>query len=540
MQVVGSSRISNTVYLGVASIYWTLYITLSEFQLNLDVQTVLLLITPPAGIAAILWILRIEEIAITKFLLIFLSGYNGGISIRYYMGYSIIHLQPWKEYFFDLDKYRSISKSLNYELTRVFRTPQMKEEIESLHQLFWLLFSIPGVLTLLNLSLLPQYMLGIILTSLLIDLVLVIIIMVRKRSWPARILGLSFCIWMTDTINTMNRRRNLFSTGSSERFPLRTPQYYPNREPDSQWFIEKLEPWVSELMTMAKNEDWMGFEKNMAVFIETIDSLYKQENRLNLINSLVNDVIWSIKRKKVIGPIPTGVTVDPDMFQPIKYRAKAEALVLDSFSAIDRMHSFRIINGWMNLNEEFVKGWKSLSDWENLYKLVTLKMMQELTENTIEALAELPFFLDNPNVKLNEICKLGGSKQNWTLNIILCLQNAIDRDLISPDVVFDVATRWGIVPRDYIEQCSFKIKCLILEVETNLPLVELKYVIRKVIHDCNNLDYDKVASNLLRYKNDSEFLETIDIIRDLLSRPEKPHAVRAKAILEKMGINYKL
>ncbi|MHA1137590.1 MAG: hypothetical protein ACTSSE_13985 [Candidatus Thorarchaeota archaeon] len=65
MQVVGSSRISNTAYLAVASIYWTLFLTVTEFPLILDVQTALVLVTPPAGIAALLWVLRVEEFLIT-------------------------------------------------------------------------------------------------------------------------------------------------------------------------------------------------------------------------------------------------------------------------------------------------------------------------------------------------------------------------------------------------------------------------------------------------------------------------------------------
>lgn len=233
IQVVGSSRISNTVYLAVASVYWTLYITLSGFPLNLDVQTTLLLVTPPAGIAALLWILRAEELVINKFLLSFLSGYAGGRFIRYYMGYSIINVRPWKEYFFEIE-YTPIHKSLKYELIRVLRAPQMKEEIETLHQFFWLLFSIPAVLALLNLSLLPAQVLGLLSAAILIDILLVIVIAFRKRAWPGRVLGLAFCAWIADTIDTMNRRRNTFGTGMYSRYPLETPQYYPARESDSE------------------------------------------------------------------------------------------------------------------------------------------------------------------------------------------------------------------------------------------------------------------------------------------------------------------
>ncbi|MHA2082045.1 MAG: hypothetical protein ACW99H_12975, partial [Candidatus Thorarchaeota archaeon] len=194
---------------------------------------------------------------------------------------------------------------------------------------------------------------------------------------------------------------------------------------------------------------------------------------------------------------------------------------------------------WKTEIRKFLQNWTKLLSWKDIYNVISKEVFDKLPQRTVQTLTELPFFVDDSLFKLSELCNFRSQKPLWALDSVLCLQKAVDKKLIEPEIIFDAATSWGVMPNQYIEQCSPRVKPLFLEVQTDLPAIEIKYVVHKVIVDCRNLDTDKVASNLLRYKDDPEFKEiTTQIKNVILGYPRKFPESIAKQILEKLDIEF--
>jgi len=193
---------------------------------------------------------------------------------------------------------------------------------------------------------------------------------------------------------------------------------------------------------------------------------------------------------------------------------------------------------WNTKEKKFLSDWDSLNTWEDIYKILPEFILSELSFIVIQALAELPFFLDDHRFNLEELYQIRGPKRLWIVDLVIVLHKAVDRGFISPLTVFMASIRWNIMPKEYIEQCSPQMRPLILELETSIPPIELKYITRKVITDSPNIDTSKVASSLSRFGDDPEFGEIVKIIRGVVqSNPGKPHATRAKEILVTLGID---
>ena len=544
MQVVGSSRISNTTYLAVSSIYWTLFLTITNTTLNLDIQTALLVITPAAGIASLLWVARIEEVFITRMIVSGLLRSPSGTFVRYHLGYSILNMQPWKEAI-EFEQV-TIEKNLRNELKRVLRSPLLKEEMESIFQLFWLLISIPALFLLLGLASaqsleFPEVLILLVVFGYLVDVVFLLIMLVRKRPWSSRILGYAFCSWFIDTIRTIFRRRESFSKGMNPQFPLGVPPYFSQRDNDSEVFIERVESWTKELVSLANREDWNGFDRNLEQFLNSQSLLYHQTHRFKIFDSVVSDLIWSYKREKILEPYSEGnATNSFEQIYPFLFRFRTREKILDALSEISYLNSefVKSKDSWSSKLVFFLEGWVHVKTWSDIYSILSQNLMSELSERVIQAIAELPFFMNDINFNLSKLCSFRGSKHIWLVNAISCLNKAVDRDLIEPLIVFLTATNWGIVPKEYLKECSPHVRPLILEIETDISAIEIRYVVFNVIHDSRNIDVDKVAANLLRYKSDPEYKKMISELERLIaSNPGKTYANRAKEILEKMNAN---
>jgi len=536
MQVVGSSRISNTAYLAVASIYWTLFLTVTEFPLILDVQTALVLVTPPAGIAALLWVLRVEEFLITRFLLFWMPKYPNGKFIRYHMGYSAVHIQPWKE---SLDDLTTISQSLKKEARRVLRSPFLKEEMENIFQLFWLMISVPAIFIILGLQLSVSengfWILVII--AIVLNIVLFLVTITRKRVWPFRALGLAFCNWYIDMIGGMDRRRISFSPDKNLQFPLRHPKFFPQHEPISTIFAEKTTPWIDELLAIVNREDWHGFEQNLVTFLNSQDVYYKKMTTSDIFTTLVNDIIWSFKRKRVMEPYEEGVTISFDQAHPLGHLRRTKLYTLDALKETDGLRPKTSTVSWITELTDFLETLDTLLGWEEIYRILSKEIVEKLPEHTMKALAEIPFFMNNPKFKLEEIWNFRAQKL-WTLDVTMCFCKAVDQKLIAPLTVFMIASRWGVMPKHYVKECGPLVRPLILEVDAGIPALELKEVIFEVIRDSPNLDTMKVVTTLTSYKHDSGFEDIVKSLRRTVqSHSGALHSKKVKVILEKLGID---
>jgi hypothetical protein len=495
IQVVGSSRISNTTYLAVSSIYWTLILVITNVPLNLDIQTTLLLITPAGGIASILWVLRLEEVFVVRLMLFGFTRSQNGKFIRYHMGHLTLHTQPWKEAI-DFEPL-SVAGLLREEAKRVMRSPLLKNEMEALYHLFWLVFSIPALLVLFGIS--QQASMEVLLTlaslALVIDIILIFIIILRKQVWTFRVLGFAYCSWCTDLLRTISRRRESFSSSKNMYYPMKQPSYFPQRDSDADHFINRIGPWIDEMASLADREDWSGFERNLEIFLNSQDIFYKQENRLKLADSLVSDLIWSYKRQKVVGPYPEeAVTISYDQFHPLHHLGNTKLIVADALEETQILEPLHSKASWNTKEKKFLSDWDSLNTWEGIYEILPESILSELSYIVIQALAELPFFLDDPRFNLEELYQIRGPQRLWMVDLVIVLHKAVDRGFISPLIVFKASIRWNIMPKEYIEQCSPKIRPLILELETSIPPIELKYIARKVITDSPSIDTSKVAS----------------------------------------------
>jgi hypothetical protein len=505
LQVVGSSRISNTVYVGVGSILWTWLILSFQVEIELSVQTVALLVTPASAIAAFLWAAKVERAVILRILITMMMMRTR--FIRYHMGWMVIFLRPWQST--TLELYDPIEDTVRRALRRTLQRPSFFNDIDELSQLFWFTVIVYPVLNILEM--LQPTFIGLVGWSPMIVIVFVLFVMIRLRKRPQHVEHLAFLTWVNETMNTNTRRRKTIA---------HLPQFDNRHHAEIRDVYEVM---IKEILSLAEADDWEGFERNSVWFLNHVEITNDKDRLIEAFDVLVSDLLHQYEQDAIQGPMQSGVTIEFLRMLPSIIAARGKSQVED---ALDEINSLSENDQYGQFLYEFTSRWSQMKDWRDLYGLFSTETIRMLTHKNIKDLAHLPFLFDGVKKYEPRIKSMFHSEnpQVWPLNLIQSMLYAEQANHLDARSVFNAITVWDVSPIHYFDQCGVRVLPLFLEERSKIKLAEINKILKQILTKTQNIDPDKAASNLLHFKLDSVF----PLIRDKLTRNARGHKIYAE------------
>lgn len=517
LQVVGSSRISNTVYVGVGSILWTWTLLTFQVEMDLSIQTVALLVTPASAIAAILWAAQIERGVILRILNSILMMGTG--FIRYHMGWMVIFLKPWQST--TLELFEPIEDTLRRSLRRTLERPSFLTDIDELSQLFWFSVTVYPVLNILEM-LQPRFI-GLTGGTPLIIAVFVLFVIIRLRKRPQHVAYLAVLTWVSETMNADARRRKTLA---------RLPQLDDRHHAETR---EVYEVMIKEMLSLAEADDWEGFARNSERFLNLLESPNRENQLIESFDVLVSDLLHQYEQDAIQGPMPSGVTIAFLRMLPSIIASEGKSHVED---ALDEINGISEYDEYGQFLYEFTSRWSQMKGWKDLYSLFSSQTIRMLSHKNIKDLAHLPFLYDGIGKyewRIDSIFDPGNS-QFWPLHLIQSMLNAEQANLLDARSVFHTITEWDVSPIQICGQCGVRVLPLFLEERHKFKLTDISKILKQILTRTQNIDPDKAASNLLHFKSDPGFpsirdklvtyaggnKEYAEISAQILSRMEKP------------------
>ncbi|MHA2143486.1 MAG: hypothetical protein ACXADD_18570, partial [Candidatus Thorarchaeota archaeon] len=280
MQVVGSSRISNTVYLAVASLYWT--VALEWLGVSIDfltdpVTTALVIIPVASGIGVVLWAWEPEKQFFYWLFPKYLPYTTQGLRIRGHMGKVVLLLRRWRSSTVLTDP---LLTEMRKEVRRVLESLELKEDMERLFQLFWVFLAVFPFFYLVGSSsvVIREYYIVI---GLVACTIVAAPIYRAKSRRPRQVLQYSLALWIIEAIVADERKRSgldhelFLKRGGGE-----LKQTLLNVAKDG--------------ITLLARKDWVGFEKLASQQVEFIEGFIPSVLTDEYLNDFVQDTIWSI------------------------------------------------------------------------------------------------------------------------------------------------------------------------------------------------------------------------------------------------------
>jgi hypothetical protein len=517
LQVVGSSRISNTVYVGVGSIFWTWTILTFQVEMDLSVQTVALLVTPASAIAAFLWAAQIERgfvLHILNRILMWQTRF-----IRYHMGWIVIFLKPWQST--TIESFEPIEDVLRRSLRRTLERPSFLTDIDELSQLFW--FSVTAYPVLNILEMLQPRFVGLTIWTPLIITVFVLFVIVRMRKRPQQAAFLTVLTWISETMNADARRRKTLA-------PL--PQLDKRHHAEIR---EVYEVMIKEVLSLAEADDWEGFARNSVRFLDLLESPNRENQLIESFDVLVSDLLHQYEQDAIQGPMPSGVTIAFLRMLPSRISAAGKSHVEDALDEINRISENAEYGQFLY---EFISRWSQMKGWKDLYGLFSSQTIRMLSHKNIKVLAHLPYLFDGIEKYEWRVDSMfdPNNPQFWPLHLIQSMLNAEQANHLDARSVFHTIAEWDVSPVHYHAQCGVRVLPLFLEESHKFKITDISKILKNILKRTQNIDPDKAASNLLNFKSDSGFAsirdqldayasgnrEYAEISAQILSRMEKP------------------
>ncbi len=281
IQVVGSTRINNTIYLAVASLYWTAVLDGLGFELSTvttitTVTTALMIIPFSAGIAIFLWAFEFEKLVINRVVGWLLMRNSKQFEIL--IATLIIYIKPWQS-FTPLSAYKP-NEILKYELEKMIDGITFKDDFEKFYQLFWVFWAIFPFLFLIR-------RISVILEILFIPLALMCFTIVAapilRNSIQRAELPLEVIItkWLNGLIISDDRRRQSIS-------------FFRKLDDVHKPSIRKtLVSWTDEAILKCDNSDWKAFNDRYKQIIDFIHMIFPYVPTDLDFDDFIRDIIWT-------------------------------------------------------------------------------------------------------------------------------------------------------------------------------------------------------------------------------------------------------
>ncbi len=538
MQVVGSSRINNTIYLSVGYVYWTWFLQVTGFPLNVTIETALVVIPIAAVIGTVLWAFQFEHNLVERIFYLYTKRGRRGKMFRVWIARTYLVIMPWESTY---DIQPSIMEMQKREVGRVIKSETLHQEFEDLYQLFWIIAITPPLMHLLSGTML--WLQGfVLLASTVVILIIALPIVHRKRGIAKQTLQFAFFRWLYETIS-----RDIENRTTDSRF-LRFPDKL-------QKLRDGLQRASLRIVELAQRKDWDGFTLNVEHFEpileKSLPSYFSEFDYNRVIKHWAWLVRTSLEDTLLYESISVGLeileaTLDT-LQQPKKMYLYLELKRSES-SFLNRMKSvfFGIsIRRITRLNLKlrlFEKGIRYLTlesetDWDPLriFRIISKETIRFLERETVQNLCTLLYLFTEQNIP--DLSSLHTENENGVVELVEFLLRAIEdgigdkySDRVTPSVEKTflcfplLAHHWGVRPLDYMSSCGpITIHCF-LENDIGQTANEILRWMDHIVKVAEKLDFEASAQLLLQKFNESNFRELIaelDSIRNYGSMEQK-------------------
>ncbi len=535
-QVIGSSRINNTIYLTVGSIYWTVILDLVNVSLDLTVETALLVIPVATVFGTLLWALQFEKVVIESILLRYLKGNREGREARNLMARSILFIMPWQASY---EIQPTISEMFKTETKRIVNSIILKDDIEDLYQVFWVVFvSFPLVYLLGNILPLFRDPIAILLVGVIFSLSVATPVLWRKKNLTTHVIRFAFFRWLQELISGDKKRRE-----SSTLFRKPNENCYHLDGFDVLGVRESLETVAAKAVELALVKDWMGFTLNTSNAKPFVHNMLLIDVSSILLNEFIIDWTWYYSRGlnhhgtlwvvllNIFNQIrdarreirDAGIKYIP---MEIKYKWRGSKYEASFHSRGGTLGSDRLwavsnqppIQQLFSLIENiFPKTEKTqiIPEFDMIFWKLELETIELLRGETLWALAAMPYNRESkqwtfPNEVTAEITE--AKRETWHILLLRALLDQAEEGNIDEIHVHYFAKRWEIPISQYIRLCGPLTLRKLLEVEIQQSEEEIVKWGKYCIRECKEkLDFERAArfvSEKLSPSNYQDFLNS--------------------------------
>lgn len=523
MQVVGSSRINNTIYLTVGSVYWTWFLQVTGYPLDVTIETALVVVPIATVIGTVLWAFQFEHIIVERTLYSYTKRSRRGKMGRVWMARTYLVVMPWESSY---DIQPSIVETQKREVGRVIKSEILHQEFQDLYQLFWIITMIPPLVYLLSGTILwlQEFVL---LASIIIVLIIALPILLRKRGIVKQVLQFAFFSWLHETItrDIENRTTDYRFLGFPEKklklreglqkvshrviklvqqkdwegFTLNIEHYEPIMEKNLPYYFSVFEynrvirywTWLMQIDL----EDYLLFENiNVGTkILEEVLDILQQSNRMNRFPELKQSESSFAKR---IGSIFFEIVIDrtiPFSFDPIFFEKEIRYLNLEPETDWDPLRVFRVIS------KETI-GLLERKTVQDLCKLLFLYAQQNVPDISIYHTENANGIIRFANFLVESVERV--FREMASFHVI----PSVKKFVLTLPLLFH---HWNIKPKDYFSSCGpLTIHC-ILEYDVGQTTDEILRWLEDILTESEKLNFESSVQLLLHKFDETNFRKLI-------------------------------
>ena len=497
MQVVGSSRVNNTVYLAVGSIYWTailaFYGQLPGISIETAITTAFVVIPYASIIGVLLWAFKIESWVIRKAILFIIPKFNRGKAARFNMATITLIIKHWQV---STLKPSTIPRTLQKESLRIIQSLNLRQDMEELFNLFWVV-AVSYPLAYLFGTKIQVVQDQTIILSLAFIAIISIPVLYRRRKRMGHITDLALCQWMNELLVTDLRLRR------DRRIADKVYPIYPYNLK----FYTQLTEWTSGLISLIMKEDWEGFEENMTSlksFLQTEGShfLTQPEHQPSIFDDYTLDLLYLIaasrdeSQSSSKSPLRTTNMAKSSVDTALK---QLELFSEVHSKALEIKYDHRRDHGLIHDLQKEVD--KFLDEWESIFRYFTRNTIELLSEDTLTALHELPYSMHQtqpiPPLKITT------KSEDQIRFLIRGLIESANKGLIEIRTVVGSIQKLGFNPleNDLLDRYLKKDLHLFVEEDFGQSVRDLASNLRRFV-DAGPIDENKVIVVLRKMSED--------------------------------------
>jgi len=482
-------------------------------------------VIPVASIIGVfLWALKIEKHLVEFILLRYIPNCKTGWSVRRRICESKLYIKEWQSASGPIntsslltrtrrvDSANYFKSDLKFGIKRLLVSAQLKTDIEEIHYLFWLsIVSFPMLYLLADLN--SVQLLEIAIWGVLFIIIVISIVLGRKRRRISQIAKLAFCYWMLETISNDNDRRI-----SSEQIRGLTHSHQPEKR-------KRLETMTEDLIRLAENHDWDGFENNFNSLDFFIDSLSILNTEDSVLDDIVFDIAWTIRHDFSFGTALAVLVAQTEIELALSEIERTPSTkwgrVMEAFSKFDIDKTpptitlfprvVELLGKWSNhfvsnmpitqtdqyqdLATYFSQGKK---EWEKFYLYLDGHTIELLRLETMRLVGNLPYPVNKSKPKFE---LYSGDYRVQMANNLL---RAAEKEIVNPLIIMKAITHWGVKPKDYLKDRKPLTLRILLEENIGLLAEDLADHAEGILN-LTNIDLTKTVALLKSMESQPRF-----------------------------------
>jgi hypothetical protein len=516
--VVGSSRISNTVYLAVASLYWTAILSYLgyDFGVSIDaaISTAIVVFPLATGIGVILWAFKFEKKFYDR-ILPWLILRQGEV-YKDWMATDIMLVKPWQSAVLDLIPIRY---ALKYEVETVLKGKELKEDLEAFYQLFWLFWSAFPFFYLLGSNIVslwatPLIVPNFVFASLLGFSLVAIPLIYPRIHRRMQILSVAYIRWLSDTISDDTRRRI-----DNPRFKqLKSDVHRTSTR-------ESIQQFSRDLMGYISAGNWDRLDKGMNRFIRFKAASLPLWIRKIDFDDIIQDIIWTYRLAGIDSTDYLSIMGEKNAFLQSMENISDERTINSVFSHFIRSNTREQIvdilseirtSGSSSKDVKFIEialreliSSGAINDLDKLLLYLREEHLSILSNQTFQSLRVVPYYFSEQRVPRTDF------RHNMNQRPAILAKSFIEdaeKGLLNYKLILQAVTNWGVKPEVYISYIKEKGANLLLEKEFGLSPSDLIPVIEEILNKCGIVDEESACDTLGSMRKQKDFIPLLSKI----------------------------